>query len=145
MATKKTANYTDKMVEALKGYSDCTTDAARDEFMENFSTVHGKSIPSIRMRLVRDGSYVKKATAKKSPTGERYTKADAPQEVETLLGFTFPDDSIEKVTMKTLKLFLTVQPATSGELDIRAEAEVEADERREEELANEENGETNEE
>ena len=103
MAKEKTPNYTPEMVaELTDGYKGA---ADRKGFMEKFAAAHGKSVASVRMKLVREKVYVKETPAKKVGKG-RTTKADLVNQLEEKLGIHFHDESLEKATARVLKQLL---------------------------------------
>jgi len=66
--TEKTVNYTDAMVARLHAvYDGEAPEAERDEQIEDLSAELGRSKPSIRAKLTREGIYVAKA---KAPAGK---------------------------------------------------------------------------
>ena len=103
MAKEKTVNYTPEMLAELhEGYKGA---ADRKGFMERFAENHGKTVASVRMRLVRDGVYVKETKTKKAGAG-RITKADLVNQLEAKMGIHFEDESLEKATVKVLNQLL---------------------------------------
>jgi hypothetical protein len=66
MSKKTIENYSPEMVtELTEAYTNQTTDQARKAIVEQFAEKFGKSVASVRMRLVRDKVYIKpEATTK---------------------------------------------------------------------------------
>jgi len=77
--SKKTSeNYTDEMTEALRdGYDPEASEATRTEQMEELAHKVGKSVASVRSKLVRMKLYVKKEYVKKT--------GDKPETKETIV------------------------------------------------------------
>ena len=104
MTTEKTPNYTPETVAAMvKAYESANTDEARKSVIESLANNLGKSVASVRMKLVSEGVY-RKAEKVKAEGKSRTTKADVVAEIEEAAGVeagTF--ESFEKATMAALK------------------------------------------
>lgn len=66
----KTPNYTEEQTaELVDAYTDADSQGQRDKVVNEFADKFGKSVRSIRQKLVREGVYVRKEY--KSKTGEK--------------------------------------------------------------------------
>lgn len=103
--TEKKVNYSKELTETVVSeYQTGTTDAERAEIVETLASEHGKSVKSIRQKLVREGVYVKPAYVSKAGTNiER--KADIVQGIAKVLGVTEAQlGGLEKATKPALEL-----------------------------------------
>lgn len=83
MATTKTANYTDAQIETMVSMYE----ELGNEGLEAIGEAIGKSVRSVRSKLVREGVYIaspKKASAKKEMGP---TKKELLNDLEAILGF----------------------------------------------------------
>jgi len=119
--TVKTENYTDEMEATLRdGYDPKASEATRTEQMEEIAHKVGKSVASVRMKLVRMKLYVKKEYVKK--TGDKpETKENIVSEIAALAGVDADTSlsGLEKATKNCLILLRTMikaaQPETESE------------------------------
>ena len=106
MATQ-TATYTDDQVTSMvAAYTEAQSDESRAEVVETFANDLGKSVASVRSKLVREGVYVKKTRTTK--TGASIvSKADLVTQIEAAAGAQPGDfDSLEKATKNVLVAIL---------------------------------------
>ena len=123
MAKEKAQNYTQEQTNALvEAYEAADSDEARAQVVEDFAADFGKSLASIRQKLVREEVYVKpeKAVAGKKG-GEK--KADLVTQIAAACGASAEAfDSLEKATFPVLKaLRATLIPAAKAQMDAEAE------------------------
>ena len=108
MSTTKAQTYTDDQVSKMVAeYTAVETDEARAEVVDSLADEFGKTVASIRSKLVREGVYVKK---------ERTTKNGAPVVSKAELVAKIADamgedaevfDSLEKATKVVLQKILS--------------------------------------
>ena len=104
MSTSKAQTYTEDQVSKMVAeYTAVETDEARAEVVDTLAEEFGKSVASVRSKLVREGVYVKKARTTKS--GEAVvSKADLVQQIADALGKDAESfDSLEKATKRVLQ------------------------------------------
>jgi len=83
----KEVNYTDEVVEDIvKEYVHANTDEDRKEVVTAMSAKYGKTEPSIRAKLVREGVYVAVSRKSKLTGSKPRTKAELVHELEVLMG-----------------------------------------------------------
>jgi hypothetical protein len=112
MTTEKTVTvadvYEDEQVvaEMVASYTEAETDEARAEVVKDLAEKLGKTVQSVRAKLVREGVY--KAKERKTKTGEPVvSKEKLVQEIEKAMGLEVGDlESLEKATKRVLKLVL---------------------------------------
>lgn len=107
MTTSKAQTYTDDQVSKMVAdYTAVETDEARAEVVDSLAEEFGKSVASIRSKLVREGVYVKKARTTK--TGDAVvSKADLVQQIADAMGEDAEAfDSLEKATKVVLQKIL---------------------------------------
>ena len=104
MATKK-VNYTPEQTRALVAdYQACETQDAREDCVEQFAILYGKSAQSIRAKLTSEGVYVAKAY--KTKKGEKpESKAAIVASIAAILGC--PEETVESLE-KANKAALTL-------------------------------------
>jgi hypothetical protein len=86
MAEQKNVNYTDEQTsELVAAYEAAETPEARDAVVEEFAETFGKTVRSIRAKLVREGVYVKKAYKTKTG-GKPETKEGVVCDIAAILG-----------------------------------------------------------
>lgn len=105
--TNKTVSYTeDQVSKMVADYVAADTDEARDEALQSIAEEFGKSVASVRSKLVREGVYVKKARTTKNG-GEIVSKADLVAKIEDAIGVEPGGfDSLEKATKVVLTKIL---------------------------------------
>lgn len=100
--------YADENVvaEMVSTYEAAESDEARAEAVASLAEKFGKTVQSVRAKLVREGVY--KAKARTTKTGEPViSKEKLVQEIEAELGLVAGDlESLEKATKRVLKLVL---------------------------------------
>jgi hypothetical protein len=100
--------YEDEAVvaEMVASYQEADTDEARADVVKDLAEKYGKTVNSVRAKLVREGVY--KAKERKTKTGEAViSKENLVQEIEKALGLEVGDlESLEKATKRVLKLVL---------------------------------------
>ena len=118
----KTVNYSEaQTAEMVRAYTDCETDESRDACVRKFADKFGKTVRSIRAKLVREGVYIAKTY--KTKTGDKpETKEAIAQEIATLLGVAADSLGLEKATKKGLTLVRGSLRAAAAALDDAAEA-----------------------
>ncbi len=107
MSTSKAQTYTDDQVSKMVAdYTAVDTDEARAEVVDSLASEFGKSIASIRSKLVREGVYVKKTRTTKS--GEPVvSKADLVEQIAEAMGEDAEVmESLEKATKVVLQKIL---------------------------------------
>lgn len=83
MATSKTANYTDAQVEQIvEMYATLGNDGLQD-----ISDAVGKSVRSVRSKLVREGVYVATPKAASPKRDQGPTKKELLNQLEEMVGF----------------------------------------------------------
>ena len=83
MADAKTANYTEAQVaQLMELYAE-----HGNEGLEAIATTLGKSVRSVRSKLVREGAYVAAPKTAKAPKVEGPSKKDLLNQLEELVGF----------------------------------------------------------
>lgn len=109
--TEKTAVvdvYEDEAVvaEMVAVYTEAETDEERADAVQALAEKLGKTVQSVRAKLVREGVY--KAKERKTKTGEPVvSKEKLVQEIEKAMGLEVGDlESLEKATKRVLKLVL---------------------------------------
>lgn len=81
--TTKTANYTDAQVEQIvQMYQELGNDG-----METIAETVGKSVRSVRSKLVREGVYVATPKVAKAPKDTGPSKKELLNELEQIVGF----------------------------------------------------------
>lgn len=107
MSTSKAQTYTEDQVSKMVAeYTAATTDEARAEVVDSLSLELGKTVASVRSKLVREGVYVRKERKTKSgdpvvSKADLVTQiADAMQEDAEVI------ESLEKATKVTLQKVL---------------------------------------
>lgn len=115
--TEKTANvYTDEVVaEMVEAYTAAETQEARDGVVAEFAERVGKTVASVRAKLVRENVYIKKERTDK--TGAKViTKDQMVTNLEAKMGLEPGDlDSLEKATKRVLKFLDAAIPAPEAE------------------------------
>lgn len=104
MTETKVVNYSPELTATIiEAYESCDSDAERKQCVEELSAEHGKSVKSIRQKLVRESVYVKPAYVSKAGTDvER--KADIVQGIAKMLGVTEAQlGGLEKATKPALE------------------------------------------
>lgn len=107
MSTSKAQTYTeDQVSKMVSDYSAADTDQARAEVVDSLAEEFGKSVASIRSKLVREGVYVKKERTTK--TGQPVvSKAELVQHIADAMGEDVEViESLEKATKVTLQKVL---------------------------------------
>lgn len=102
--TEKTVNYPkDLTVAIIAAYTAGKSDTDRAGIVEALATEHGKSVKSIRQKLVREGVYVKPAYVSKAGANvER--KSDIVQGIAKMLNVTEAQlGGLEKATKPALE------------------------------------------
>ena len=105
MAEKKTPNYTDEQtVEMVERYEAAENDAEREAVVNELAADFGKTVRSIRAKLVREKVYIKKTY--KTKTGAKPETKDAiVEEIANALGVASDQlGGLEKATKKALEL-----------------------------------------
>ena len=86
MAETKNVNYTEAQTsELVAAYEAAETPEARDAVVESFAEEFGKTVRSIRAKLVREGVYVKKVYKTKTG-GKPETKESIVGDIAATLG-----------------------------------------------------------
>jgi response regulator RpfG family c-di-GMP phosphodiesterase len=116
--TKNTnVNYSEELTaKIVEAYEVGTNDEERAEILENLSASTGKTVKSLRQKLVREGVYIKKTY--KAKTGRKVeTKAAIVEGIASAMGVSSVRiESLEKATKPTLELIrATVEIAAQGE------------------------------
>ena len=108
MATSKAQTYTeDQVSKMVSDYTAVETDEARAEVVDTLAQEFGKSVASIRSKLVREGVYVKKARTTKDGSAV-VSKADLVQQIADAIGEDVEViESLEKATKVTLNKILS--------------------------------------
>jgi len=107
MTEKANAVYTDEVVESMVAdYTGAETQEDRDSVVSAFAEQLGKSVASVRAKLVREGVYVKKERADK--TGRKIqTKDEMVAEFEKNLGLEVGSlESLEKATKNVIRTLM---------------------------------------
>jgi len=118
-ATAKPKNYTDEMVDELvEAYTDIgelpEDQAERDEVIATFAEKFGKSIPSIRQKLVGEGVYIRKEYRTK--TGKVVArKDDLAMQASGLLGV--DTTGLEKAPKQTLERMVSAIRVNDQRMD----------------------------
>ena len=108
MTTTKAQTYTeDQVSKMVSAYEAADTDEGRAEVVESIAEEFGKSVASVRSKLVREGVYVKKTRTTK--TGEPVvSKADLVNQIADAIGEDAEViESLEKATKVTLQKILS--------------------------------------
>lgn len=85
MTDKKAPNYSKEItVLIVDRYSACETDAERASALHDLSNETGKPVKSLRMKLVREGVYIKPAYVSKAGAAVE-TKSDIVSAIATIL------------------------------------------------------------
>lgn len=80
---KKTVNYTDAQIaQMLEMYAE-----HGNEGLEDIATALGKTVRSVRSKLVREGAYVASPKATKTPKDNGPTKKELLNDLEAIVGF----------------------------------------------------------
>lgn len=105
MAKDKQPNYTEAQTDELvEAYTGAESDAERKEVVDEFATNFGKSVASVRQKLVREGVY-QKPEKKKSVTGKVERKAEIVADIAAAMGADESRiESLEKGTKDALNL-----------------------------------------
>jgi hypothetical protein len=100
--------YEDEAVvaEMVAAYTEAETDEDRAEVVQALAEKLGKTVQSVRAKLVREGVY--KAKVRKAKNGEAVvSKEQLVQGIEKAMGLEVGDlESLEKATKRVLKLVL---------------------------------------
>lgn len=102
-------NYTDEMVaEVVADYQAADSVNARDEVVTAYAEKFGKSVASIRAKLVREGVYVAKVKAEKAEAGARgMNKEELVNAVRIFVGARDGQlDSLVKATRNDLRVLV---------------------------------------
>lgn len=101
----KNVNYTKAQTATLvSDYQAATTEDERQQVVENHAAKLGKSVPSVRSKLVREGVYIAKSRAPAGKGGGE-KKADIVADIASYLGVSEETvESLEKATKKALFL-----------------------------------------
>lgn len=114
----KMANYTDEQVtKMIEVYNTANNDVERKDAVEKLANAMGRTVASIRAKLVATGVYVKqsgKSAKVKSPAKKEFSEA-----VRTMLGTTYPLKSLDNMTKADLEILVDVIKTNSfrSELD----------------------------
>ena len=102
---EKAVNYTDAQTsEMVEAYENAETDAQRESVVETFAEKFGKTVRSIRAKLVREGVYVKKTYTTKTG-GKPETKEKIVEDIAGTLGVSSEQlGGLEKATKGALTL-----------------------------------------
>lgn len=103
--TSKVENYSKEMTETIvAAYTACDTDEARAEALESLSAETGKTVRSIRMKLVKEDVYQKPAYVSKAGTKVE-TKAAIVESIASVFGVTSEQlNGLDKATKSALNL-----------------------------------------
>ena len=105
MSDKKAPNYTEAQTdEMVQAYNEATTDDERETVVQDFAENFGKTVRSIRQKLVREKVYVKKE--RKTKAGDSVErKATIVSDIADLLEIE-PEqiESLEKATKTALQI-----------------------------------------
>ena len=105
--TEKAVNYTDSMVTRLREvYDGSATEVERDAQIVDLANELGRSVPSIRSKLTREGLYVAKS---KAPSGKNTVrKAELVAQIADRIEMDVDAaGSLEKVTKAVLNRLIT--------------------------------------
>lgn len=120
MAKKeKVVNYTDEQTSALvSAYTEAKSDSDRVSVIETFAEDFGKSLASIRQKLVREGVYQKPEKAEAGKKGG-VKKADLVTQIAAACNRSADAfDSLEKATFPVLTALRdTLIPAAKAAMD----------------------------
>ena len=107
MSTSKAQTYTaDQVSKMVADYTAAQTDEDRAEVVESLHAEFGKSVASIRSKLVREGVYVRKERKAKDGSAV-ISKADLVQQIADAMGEDAEViESLEKATKVTLQKVL---------------------------------------
>ena len=115
---EKNPNYTDEQTVALvDAYSAADSQEAREAVMSEFADEFGKTVRSIRAKLVREGVYVKK-TYKTKTGGKPETKEQIVEDIARTMGVDAESKlgGLEKATKGALQLIRTTLLVAQSEL-----------------------------
>jgi len=118
--SSKKVNYTEgQTLQLVSAYESETTDEGREDVVKEMAENLGKTVRSVRQKLVREGVYVKKENKTKAGTSiER--KATIVTDIAETLGIeSSVIESLEKATKPTLELiraeFMAAKAVIAGE------------------------------
>lgn len=102
---EKNVNYTDEMTtDIVEAYNDAETDAERETVVQELAEKHGRTVRSIRAKLVREGVYIAK-TYKNKNGKKPETKEDIVTAIAKVMNVTVDAlNGLEKATKPTLNL-----------------------------------------
>lgn len=120
-ATKK-ENYSKEMTaRIIEVYGNAETDEARKDALESLSIETGKTVRSIRMKLVKEEAYVKPAYVSKSGSKPE-TKSAIVESIAAIIGVTSDQlGGLDKATVKALKTIRDSFKLASEALENQAE------------------------
>lgn len=110
--------YTEEMtVQLTEAYTQAQTDAARDQVVEEFAIMFGKSVASIRGKLSREGVYVKKT--KKASGTRGMKKAELVHAIGTMLEIRQDLESLEKANLNDLRVVMDALVALNNRFELK--------------------------
>lgn len=103
--TEKTVNYTEEQTtEMVERYDAAETDEERAGAVDSLAEEFGKTVRSVRAKLVREGVYVKK-TYKTKTGGKAETKEEIVQDIAEILNVSSEQlNGLEKATKGAIAL-----------------------------------------
>ena len=116
--TEKNVNYTDaQAAQMVERYEAAQTDEQRAAIVEELAHEFGKTVRSVRAKLVREGVYVKKTY--KTKTGDKAeTKENIVDDIARALGVASDQlGGLEKATKKALNLIRGTMVAAQSLID----------------------------
>jgi hypothetical protein len=123
---KKSTNYSEALAaQVVEAYEACDSDESREACVQALSIETGKTVRSLRMKLVNEGVYQKAAYVTKAGT-KAETKSAVVESIAAILGITSEQlPGLDKATKKALNVIRTAFVDASQAI---VEAEAQADE-----------------